>query len=344
MLTDGVREWSGITARKFRKCRNTIEAVCESAGFQFFYSGALCSEDIYVRHLDAIGSDFIDNLIYLDLKDNGRRLVVAPEGTFRVYDYAIRNNLKQGKIYYSQEFARNEEIASVRKGKTLSFWQIGFEIFGFPWFESSVEAIQLTINCMQSCGLPEVIVRLSDKRVLQVILIDLPIHEQRKVYQLIDVCNENGDQFAASYVDNGGRKDIADIVGTFLTCCDTDPEVCTDELSRYVHNELSSIGIESIKTLYNLIAKTTPGQIRVVPFIAKSWDACNAMLFDVRIHGYPFALAGGGNLGAFDYAIDRPKSGAGIGVTRIVECLTHFNYAQTAGFRGLSSAEIGNQE
>ncbi len=329
MLTVGVREWSGITARKFRECRNAIEEVFESAGFQFFYSGALCPEDLYLKHLDVLGPDFIDNLICLDLKDNRCRLVVAPEGTFRVYDYAIRNNLKQGKIYYSQEFARNEETESVQKGKALSFWQIGFEIFGFPWDESSFEAIQMTLNCMQSCGLSEAIVRLSDKRVLQGTLIDLPIHEQRKVYHLIDVCDENGDRFAASYVDNGGRRYIADTVGAFLSCCDSNIEIRPDELSRYAHNELSSIGIESIKTLSTKIARTTPSQIRIVPFIAKSWDACNAMLFDVRMSGYPFALAGGGNLGAFEFAIDSPKSGAGIGVTRIVEYLTHYNHAKT---------------
>jgi len=46
------------------------------------------------------------------------------------------------------------------------------------------------------------------------------------------------------------------------------------------------------------------------------------MLFDVRLPGYPLALAGGGNLAAFDLLTSEPKSGAGIGVTRIAEC-TH---------------------
>jgi len=74
-------------------------------------------------------------------------------------EYAIRNNLKQGRIYYSQEFARNEEAASVQNGKTRSFWQTGFEIFGSPWLESSLEAILLTLGmhvtpCCSTCDCP----------------------------------------------------------------------------------------------------------------------------------------------------------------------------------------------
>lgn len=159
MGISGIREWSGAAARRFRACRNAVEEVFESSGFQFFYSGMFCAEDLYIRHLDVLGSDFLDNLIHLNLQDNGRRLVAVPEGTFRVYDYAIRNNLKQGRIYYSQEFARNEEAASVQNGKTRSFWQTGFEIFGSPWLESSLEAILLTLGmhvtpCCSTCDCP----------------------------------------------------------------------------------------------------------------------------------------------------------------------------------------------
>jgi len=51
----------------------------------------------------------------------------------------------------------------------------------------------------------------------------------------------------------------------------------------------------------------------------KSWDACDSFLFDARIEGYDYAIAGGGNLYAPNTKAYTVKSGAGIGVTRLTE-------------------------
>jgi histidyl-tRNA synthetase len=51
--------------------------------------------------------------------------------------------------------------------------------------------------------------------------------------------------------------------------------------------------------------------------MAKSWDAYDKLLFDARYPGYNGAIAGGGNLVYLGYEPNTPKSGCGVGVTRV---------------------------
>ena len=63
--------------------------------------------------------------------------------------------------------------------------------------------------------------------------------------------------------------------------------------------------------------------IRLLPFMAKSWDACDSMMFDVRYPGYDAAIAGGGILTYPGYKPECTKAGCGVGVTRVFEILSH---------------------
>jgi len=216
-LVKGIREWYGSEGLSFLQIRNAIENVLIKDGFDYYYGSLVSKRSVYENYIDYLGDDFLNNLI--SFKINSSDLIIAPESTIRVYDYLSRHkevSQNEGKIFYSQEFMRNEAKEEIDKGKTFTFWQIGFEIFGKKEMESSVLAMNTVENCLRSTNIPNIYFRISDKRILEGFLLNYSIKERRFIYGLIDKCNENSNRFYNQFLKNGGNKNIAKIIANLL--------------------------------------------------------------------------------------------------------------------------------
>lgn len=322
MLVPGVKEWLGKEAELFRDLRNTAEGVLVRRGFEYFYAGIVSKKSIYEENISDLGERFINNCISFRLNGKDIGTIIAPEGTFRVYEYLNRKNKikgNQGKIFYSQEFLRNESLDEIHDGKTISFWQTGFEIYGYEDIESSTEALKTVVNCFECCEFPNARYRVSDKRILKGLLLNLSLNHQRNIYHLIDKSGEYGNEFIDVYRKNGGEKELAEKIG-FLLDLGKERVLTLDILDEYTNNSFSHSGIEFIRLITKKVLLDFPGiNLEFIPFMGKSWDACDSLLFDVRLPDYKYAVAGGGNLCAFNSDDRIPKSGAGIGITRLAE-------------------------
>lgn len=327
LLVPGVREWFGYEAKIFLDLRNNLEKSLLEQNFNYFYGGIVSKKSIYEENISNLGERFIDNCIEFNLNGRDIGTIISPEGTFRVYDYLNRNNKIQdhsGQVFYSQEFLRNESEEEVKEGKTISFWQTGFEIYGKPEIESSLLVLTTLINCFRAIDFDDVYFRISDKRILEGLIIDLPLNERREIYYLIDKCKEDGDTFKNCYIQKGGNNRIAERVGQLLDL-GKNPELTLDELDSFTNNSKSHSGIAFLKELFNQLNKRYKYEnIKIIPFMGKSWDACDSLLFDARLTGYDYAVAGGGNLFAFNKDKKIIKSGAGIGVTRLAEYILDY--------------------
>lgn len=322
MLIEGVREWFGEDGRIFLQLRNSIENYLLNNKFEYFHGGVVSRKEIYENNVSILGRHFMKNCIEFDINGKNKGNIIAPEGTFRVYDYLSRNNKienNSGKVFYSQEFVRNESQQDVKEGKTISFWQTGFEIYGKKELESSILALKTLISCFRCINLSEVYFRISDKRILEGLIINLPLKSRREIYNLIDECKEDGDLFKESYIRQGGDLSTAEKVGKLLKIRDNG-RTTLDIMDYFTDNSLSHSGVEFIKKILDEIHKENLNvNIKVIPFMPKSWDACDSLLFDARLPNYAYAVAGGGNLLAFNKDKKVMKSGAGIGVTRLTE-------------------------
>ena len=320
MFVQGTREWFGDNARAFLQIRNTIENTLLKRGFSYFCGGLVSKRTIYENNVDSLGEKFLDNLISLQIAGKEEGLIIAPEYTFRVYDYLIRNNmLNEGQVFYSQEFIRNEPTDDVKRGKTFSFWQTGFEIFGKETMESSILALDTLAECLESTEIKNIYFRMSDKRILQGILSKYSLEERRKIYSLIDKCDEQANAFYDKYIESGGNPVTGKSVASLLELGNNE-SLTIDDLSRAVNNEESMQGIKFLDDVLKKYEETGHAiYARLIPFMPKSWDACDSLLFDARISGYPYAVSGGGNLSTQNAARNIMKSGAGIGITRLVE-------------------------
>lgn len=320
MFIQGTREWFGENARIFLQIRNTVENTLLEKGFNYFCGGLVSKRTIYEDNVDCLGEQFLDNLIGLEVSGKEEGLIIAPEYTFRVYDFLLRNNmLDEGQVFYSQEFIRNETAMDVSKGKTFSFWQTGFEIFGKETMESSILALDTLAECLEKTKIQGIYFRMSDKRILQGMLSSYTLEERRNIYSLIDSCDEDGSKFYDSFLEAGGAKETARCVSSLLEL-GNNPDLTVSDLMRVADNLESLEGATFLEEVRKEYASTQHDiQVQLIPFMPKSWDACDSLLFDARIKGYPYAVSGGGNLSTYNAAKNIMKSGAGIGITRLVE-------------------------
>lgn len=317
----GVKEWFGNDALIFWNIRNSIESKLFSLGFNFYYGGLVSKKNLYENSVESLGDSFLNNLVNFQLqKDKDSNLIIAPEATIRVYDFLERQkDIKDSdKIFYSQEFMRNENQKDINSGKTFSFWQTGYEIYGNNKKECSLSAIETTSICLDILKIEDLYLRISDKRILEGMLLSYSLNERRQIYNLIDLCDEKSNLFYTNFIKNGGEKEIANKIADLLSLSDKNYLLTFNDLRDCTKNEYSINGINELEDLIKNITHKINHKIKLIPFMPKSWDACDSLLFDARIDNYKYALAGGGNLST-TLKKGLYKSGAGIGVTRLTE-------------------------
>ena len=314
----GVLELYGDEARKFRHLVRTIEDTLDSRGFQELNPGLLATDRIFRENVNHLGARFMENLVYVSL--NGEKnVVVLPEGTMRTYDFMKRKQLLQARIFYSQPFVRNEPPTDVAKGKTRNFWQIGYELLGQEWLSSSLDAMETAHSILADAGLKDVRIRFGDGRLMKGLLARVPSDEREKVLEIIQRANDDPQKFLRLYQERCvGVDDVAKEIASFMGLM-SKVDLSLSELSRISSDSLYQEGIAALNQINEALSPNVNRQI--LPFLGKSWNACDRLIFDARVEDCNGAIAGGGNLTYRNYLPEVEKSGAGIGITRVFQVL-----------------------
>lgn len=324
MFIQGTREWIGKEAYTFLYIRKTIERKLLSLGYEYFYGGAVSKKTIYKKYSDMLGEDFFN--IFVDFNFKNNNLIFSPEYTFRVFEYLDRNNLFTDtgkKVFYSQEMMRNEPYDEIKNGKTFSFWQIGYELFGGKDIDLSVECF-LTLNkCLSSLFPKKLYYRITDKYIFDALCEKYDVSNKANILVLLDESDENGSIFYEKYINNGGNTKFASDMRTLLDLS-MDGKLDFDILRKYTNGTKAIDAISNLEKIYNKIKDTSKDiEIEIVAAMPKTWMAYTSFMFDARLYDYDKAIAGGGNLFINPKNPNCIHSGAGIGVTRIAEIMNN---------------------
>jgi len=326
MLVNGVKEWSGNNGQSFLQVKRKLEDTLLKRGYEYFYFGMVADRKIYTDNVSVLGEKFLDNYVEIELNDKKKGKIISPEGTFRTYDYLKRNNFfgkEKGKFFYSNEYLRNEPVDEVSVGKTISFWQTGFEIFGYNEFDGAKEAVATIIDCFNEIGI-NITLRISDKRFLKLLMRNLTSGEKAEIYNCIEEAKDDPGVFFDIYSPKNPKMAVK--VRDFLLL-ENKKDLKVNDLRKVIMDDADDESFQFIEKIITEIEKEySKAKIQIVPFISKSWAACDNLLFDVRIDDYPYALAGGGSLDLFGDYGDCLKYGGGIGVTRVLEYLIGGNH------------------
>ena len=314
---NGVNELFGKQARDLRKLLRSFEDTLDARGFDQLIPGILSSDEIFRQNLDFLGNRFMDNLVYADV--NGEKnIVILPEGTMRTYDFIKRNRLDQAKIFYNEQFVRNEPLEEVEKGKTRAFYQTGFEIFNYPLIESGVEAMTTVYELIKNAGIDDIVIRMADKRLISGLLQQYTCEDKKIIQKIMDKADDSPIKFERLYKLNGGKDPNIKHMIAFIEM-GLDRNLSLTDLAKFDGSKIYHDGLHDLYQIQSNISREV--KLEILPFMAKSWDACDRLLFDARSLRYNGALAGGGNLTYGAYEKSCPKSGAGLGTTRIFELL-----------------------
>jgi len=315
-LVSGVPELFGEEAKTFRKVRTKIEDSLEQQGFNLYLPGMISKKGLYSDFVDEVGERFLNNLVSVEL-DGETDIVVRPEGTLAVLDYVARSRDLPAKVYYSQEYLRNEPSLEVKEGKTRAFWQIGFELVGYSLDSANLETIGSCIKAVSSSGLQGVYARITDKRILSGILEELNPNDQQEIMSLVDLAGEDPNEFLKlkSQKKDSASKTVAELLA--LSFVDNP----FSEMRTILVNYPQSLeGVDNLEKLYSDSKEF--GDVRVSPVIGKGWDVYNQMMVEIKCEEYPYALGGGGDYSAMKSIFPNTSmTGAGLGLTRIIEAL-----------------------
>ena len=315
-LVAGVSELFGEDAKTFRKVRTQIEESLEQQGFNFYFPGMVSKKRLYSNFVDEVGERFLNNLVGVELEGE-TGIIVRPEGTLAVLDYVARSRDLPTKVYYSQEFLRNEPFSEVKEGKTRAFWQIGFELVGYSLDYANLETIKSCIEAVSSSGLQGVYARITDKRILSGILEELSLNDQQEIRNRVDLVGENPNEFLE--LKSKKNDSISKTVAELLALSSVDNPF--NEMRKVLANYPQSLeGVDNLENLY--FCSKEFGNVRVSPVIGKGWEVYNQMMVEIKCEGYPYALGGGGDYSAMKSIFPNTEmTGAGLGLTRIIEAL-----------------------
>lgn len=322
MFIKGSKEWIGDSAHTFLNVRSKIEQKLVSLGYDFFYGGTVSKRELYEKHFEILGADFHKILVEFSLNNN--RYIFSPEYTFRVYEYLDRNKLftENGvKVFYSQEMMRNEDEEDIQNGKTFSFWQIGYEIFGDNDVDLSIECIKTLAECISPLFSTELYYRITDKRIFNVLCDKYSIRDKERIVSLLEGCDENSKRFYQEYIKIGGDVNFAKEL-CYLLELSEEGKLTLEILEELLKENCAMEAIEDLRKVYrDIVRRFKNVRVKIVPVMPKTWEAYTTFICDARIDGYNRAIAGGGNLFINPSNKNCIHSGAGIGVTRIVEYL-----------------------
>lgn len=314
----GIDEYYGDEAKKYKKIIRSMEDILDEYGYKQLITDILTKDTIYKENLNFLGERFLDNLVYVDLNWEDKDIVVLPEGTMKVYDYIKWNNLEKAKIYYSEPYLRNEEYEDVIKWKTRWFRQIWFEIFNYPKFDSTIEAIKLSHDLLKSAWLKKHYIRITDKRLFKWLVYRYDEKDINIIKAIIDKADDDPLKFRELYKSKWWvNKNVENEIADFLSLLYKD-KLSINDLKNITQESITyNSWIDNLKAITDEVSDKI--KITLLPFLAKSWDACDEVMFDARHPKYESAICWWWNLTYDNYNPEAPKSGAGIGVTRVFD-------------------------
>ncbi|MCL1848722.1 MAG: ATP phosphoribosyltransferase regulatory subunit [Clostridiales bacterium] len=132
--------------------------------------------DVYADAPGNAGSEFMLKLI----NSEGEILVLRPDSTApiaRLTASRLKNSSKPVRLYYNQRVYRQKEIYS---GRRIEISQMGVELIGANSIRADLEMLQLAVEALENCGLPEYRIELGHGGLCELLLSRLGLDDSGK--------------------------------------------------------------------------------------------------------------------------------------------------------------------
>jgi len=210
----GMNDWTPDKYYSLMSIARRFSTVAESFGYSAIETPAL-------EHLEVLkakaGEEVINEIYYLRDKA-GRELGLRFDMTVpvaRVLSYR-RDFPRPIRLYYVSKVWRYDEP---QFGRFREFYQFGVEHVGSPTVQSDAEVLALAVKALEAVNLPQLMVRVSDRRVMDQVLEKLGINAARDaVLRVLDKRGKVPDEelvrlLVKEGVEEGKAKYLVDLAG-----------------------------------------------------------------------------------------------------------------------------------
>ncbi|MFP3156972.1 MAG: histidine--tRNA ligase [Caldivirga sp.] len=321
----GMNDWTPDKYYSLMSIARRFSTVAESFGYSAIETPAL-------EHLEVLkakaGEEVINEIYYLRDKA-GRELGLRFDMTVpvaRVLSYR-RDFPRPIRLYYVSKVWRYDEP---QFGRFREFYQFGVEHVGSPTVQSDAEVLALAIKALEAVNLPQLTVRVSDRRIMDQVLEKLGINAARDaVLRVLDKRGKVPDEelvrlLVKEGVEEGKAKYLVDLAGVNTPIGESIDELRRLGISDQLINYFESLS----KTLthYNVADR-----VRLDLSIVRGLDYYTGFVFELYTDRIKLAVGGGGR---YDELLriysgeDVPAVGFAIGIERVMLALGELGDSQ----------------
>lgn len=314
----GMNDWTPDKYYSLITVASRLSKVAESFGYSAIETPAL--EHFEVLKAKA-GEDVINEIYYLKDKA-GRELGLRFDMTVpvaRVLSYR-RDFPRPIRLYYVSKVWRYDEP---QFGRFREFYQFGVEHVGSPTVQSDAEVLALAVKSLESVNLPQLTVKVSDRRIMDQLLSKININTAREpVLRVLDKRGKVTDDeliklLIKEGIDKARAESLVAIASTRVPIVDSVRELrelgVGDNLINYVEslaNALTDYGVAN--------------RVYLDLSIVRGLDYYTGFVFELYTDKIKLAVGGGGR---YDELLkvysgeDVPAVGFAIGIERVMLAL-----------------------
>lgn len=221
------------------------------------------------------------------------------------------------RFYYIQPVWRYEEP---QKGRYREFWQAGIELIGVPGPEGDAEVIAVTYRSIKHAGLERFSIRVSDRRIVEEIVLRSGIAPKRlgDALRVLDKLDKRGEDY---------------VIGELVKMGASEPSV--EEMIRTLkegfldldlRSEGGKEGLEHLSRTIELLNDSYSIKAEVDYSIVRGLEYYTGLVFEVKteVAGEMGSIAGGGRYDDLISVVGGPRisaTGMSIGLERLIESL-----------------------
>ena len=327
--------------------RNYIQGIIleqyQSFGFQQIETP--CVEDIAQLTSGQGGEN--EKLIF-KIQKRGDKLTKALENNLELADLGLRFDLtvplarfyanNMGQLPKVNKFIQIGNVWRAerpQKGRYRQFTQCDIDVIGDPTVLAELELISATTTTLKQFGLSGFEVKLNDRRLLMAIAAYCGFDQEQasEVFIILDKLDKIGldgiqKELSETDLDTESATTFLEIVNSFVDS-NFEEFVTSDKAKEIVPTEV----LEDLKFVIETVNTSTNTDVKV-DFdlsLVRGMGYYTGMIFEVKVAGYPWSIAGGGR---YDKMIGRmlggkqdvPACGFSIGFERLALILENENF------------------
>jgi len=345
----GMRDWTPREAVLRQELIGRIQAIYRLYGYQPIDTPAL--ENLEVLYGKGGGEN--EKLLFRVLK-RGEELLHAKESGGELSDLGLRFDLTVPLARYVashlNDLPRVFRVCHIgpvwradrpQKGRFREFYQCDIDVVGGAGNAHEVEILTASERALASLDLGKIRIRLSDKRLLPIMLRGLDVPEEKRglVAMALDKLDKKTrDEVFHESAQAVGQGPVANRVEDFVKeCQDKRLDLRTLENFRFpVDTDGATLAevLQNLRDISGMMRQINPQtSVAFDPLLVRGMDYYTGPVFEAGLEGVPYSIGGGGRydglIGKFA-GKELPAVGFSIGFERILGILLERDFQASA--------------